>query len=866
MTTSAIVTRDSILAQIKSEFRLRDPNYDSRRASAHARRERLRRQFDPLQRPVSQQVHDEAQWLINYCDDWDRVAATLDFLEQSLTSDQPPPRQQADGSWGEGCTFWYRKLEPTVAALESQAIFEQDDLQPLVFMQRLQDPKFVLPYLESLRESSIRLTGRNNRDEHGSVLSALCRLIFKRQVRQLLQDNQDALRFEVSTELEKAFTEYLWDIQNAETGYWGPRYVFGNVSSVEVQDLSFTFHIVRKYTRGTGRRPPNMDKLATTTLAIENEQFPNGWQASSQPGAKSNRINFFVASLLRQGWPDLTNDLRAQAKARLQDQLTWCLTDTLMDGTFASVPPGPSVEAYRDGVRFLQEIGFWGDGTPWEPLELPSGHPSPERTARKLLQMFITDGDDGSSHADDTRQILIDASSREPDSAARLDTPNLLAMQDPDALRLQDLEPFAPLGEIAKEFDVDITLFGGTASRAAMSMAYGAGAPLDLFDLAPFTSDIDLEHSGDASITNELLTAIEESVPFASWFRWSINDRERARKSAASRAVSTRVPLRDLRISTTALSQIPSEAIRDLRRRTVSFQRNTRFRSSHLAAETLDVEVFGLMMVLNVYADMDEIAGEIARTDDFATIENWLSSAAMGDLSLAASRPRLAARFWHLLANRLAHAGPDTINQRLLEVARASGVLDSLRIDAGDLGTSRALSVSKFTSTGGFRVPELTPSIVTGADAESELLRLVESAAQRARIADPPSARTLDGLIDPAFELVAVVPELPLSRTGSTVDVELDSVDAHFSGSEQDFVEIAWNHSGDVKLNPHGLTAQLMPMENLTQLLTTSALPAVGGVFAGHRPWVRARFDDLMERRPNSEEKVALFVLQVRDE
>ena len=118
-------------------------------------------------------------------------------------------------------------------------------------------------------------TGRNFRDEQNAVLTALGQLIFKDALRKLLTCRSE-LTFTVSKELEKAFVDYLWEAQQAETGYWGPSYTFDG-EIVSVPDLSFTFHIVHYYMDGTTRTVPNLDKIVTTTLAIRDEVYPNGW-------------------------------------------------------------------------------------------------------------------------------------------------------------------------------------------------------------------------------------------------------------------------------------------------------------------------------------------------------------------------------------------------------------------------------------------------------------------------------------------------------------------------------------------------------------------------------------------------------------
>src|SRR6185295_6156158 len=97
----------------------------------------------------SQQISLEAQWLINYTDDWARADQTLDRFEASLDQGNAPYEQQPDGSWGVGCTEFYRKLEVTVDAL--QDTLDGPTLRPLTFMQHLQDPQRVRDLLDGLR-------------------------------------------------------------------------------------------------------------------------------------------------------------------------------------------------------------------------------------------------------------------------------------------------------------------------------------------------------------------------------------------------------------------------------------------------------------------------------------------------------------------------------------------------------------------------------------------------------------------------------------------------------------------------------------------------------------------------------------------
>ena len=63
---------------------------------------------------------------------------------------------------------------------------------------------------------------------------------------------------------------------------------------------------------------------------------------------------------------------------------------------------------------------------------------------------------------------------------------------------LWDIEALRPLERVGRRHSVSFILRGGAAFRAALAMAPATPArSVDLFDLTPFTADVDLLHSGD---------------------------------------------------------------------------------------------------------------------------------------------------------------------------------------------------------------------------------------------------------------------------------------------------------------------------------------------------------------------------------
>jgi len=405
-----------VMAKINAAFTAKDPAYNRIRAGHRARLERLNKQMNALiqahaQLPISQQTSLEAQWLINYTDDWDRAGATLDRFETSLSGGNQPFDQQSDGSWGAGCTEFYRKLEPTVDFLQSDAVLKPKPgheltLLPLTFMQPLQDPRSVTSRLDSLRVSRIHQTGRNNRDEFGSMITSLAQLFFKSKLKRAFTLHPEA-QFRVSDESFSNFRDYLWRMQSSETGYWGPTYDFdGEV--IEVQDLSFTFHVVKYYNDGTRTDLPNTSKIVATTQTIETFFYPNGLKPP--PPEFSDHNNYDLVTMFQQMWPIMSEDTRAKAAKEIEVLLDWCLTTSLQDDAFAPSPNMSTVNSYYYGVQFLLIAGFWPQQAPFwtnsAPIPLPAGTPAPVVLAKKLNDKFKADVNDNSDAAKKVMEIL----------------------------------------------------------------------------------------------------------------------------------------------------------------------------------------------------------------------------------------------------------------------------------------------------------------------------------------------------------------------------------------------------------------------------------------------------------------------------
>lgn len=269
------------------------------------------------------------------------------------------------------------------------------------------------------------------------------------------------------------------------------------------------------------------------------------------------------------------------------------------------------------------------------------------------------------------------------------------------------------------------------------------------------------------------------------------------------------------------------------------------------------------MLAMNALLDMREILGhghlEITSSD----MEGWLSPQALTrQMSLFEEHPLLAARFWNLFANLMTRAGGQLSSEfpvldSLIQVASALPSMAPLLQPS--LAPGRGLATSRFTEVGGYRVPEQMPNVLTGAEAQDftrEFLALLPAARQPGDDAAPVA-------LDPVFELVAAVPEIRL-RPFVIQSRKRDDYDPYYSAAEEEFLQIAWVPEPAQSLNPHGITACMIPYPDAFSIPYTFDVPAVGGVFPGNRPWVRIRLDDLIQHGRNGKAlKVAVLILQV---
>jgi hypothetical protein len=402
------VNREDIGRLILQEFRRFDADYEVKREPLKRELIALGKEVDDLKREGadpwrSDQILGEAKWLLNYRADWERARRKIVDLRASLKDGKDGPSGQGfDGSWGRYSEEWYRKLEPTVDELQFSGL-DPSTLTRLFFLSHLTDARVLQDYFWRLQISDIATTGENHRDQLGASQTAFSQLMYKKDLRKLL-DGHD-LGFKIGEKLEHAYEDFMNQTQHPRTGYWGPWYRAGNQLRM-VQDLSFTFHHV-KFRKGKGIS--HLDRIAETTLKIRELTYPNGWKPE-EGGKFRDHHNYDVVQILAFCWPEMKPEQREEACGSMGEMLEWCLAESF-DGANFTTEKDP-FEALYFGVRFLDRVGYWDIAKRfWLPLpvRIPAGPCSPLDLAERCLKTLEGLAKARSERGETIRDILTEA-------------------------------------------------------------------------------------------------------------------------------------------------------------------------------------------------------------------------------------------------------------------------------------------------------------------------------------------------------------------------------------------------------------------------------------------------------------------------
>jgi hypothetical protein len=375
---------------VEREFLRFDPEHRSLKKDRIERLKLLQQQLIDLHLAgssmhCSTQIENETRWRLHSTTEWSRIDRYLWLLQTSmLDSEQDFALEQTpeDGSWGLCYDQWFKKLDPTIDALNRYATLEFMPTYPMRFLNRIASADALIAQLAELRLSDIAAEGIDNRQPLGGLMSFAAEIAFKPGVRELV--NRDPAPLHIDEGYLAEFTRFLDDWQDPETGYWGPWYLIDG-KLLKATDLSFTYHIVA-YRDGDVR---HWDKILTTTLALKEHEYPFGWRFR---GRNTNHNAYDVVRILKLGWDHFDEAQRVLAAREIEALLHWTLDETLSeDGRFLPDPEfdGKVSATYYYGVSMLTKAGYCkASGPPfWSVSPFPEARERCCKIAERVVEL-----------------------------------------------------------------------------------------------------------------------------------------------------------------------------------------------------------------------------------------------------------------------------------------------------------------------------------------------------------------------------------------------------------------------------------------------------------------------------------------------
>ncbi len=322
------------------------------------------------------QVLRELRWRLEYTADTSAIRATLTRLHSwaALPASPAPARHDADRAQGACTDVWFLKLDARVDHMLAGDFDEQ--AQPPRFLDRINDPRRLKDYLDSLLVSRLDEDGIDRRKELNFATADLVRLILWRRPRNYPWDPR----------LEAVIRRFGAEWQDPTTGFFGADYRVGG-RRLRTVDLSLTFHMARYLEGGIGYWP----QLIDTLLAIRDRRYPNGWLDEI---GLTNHNNYDVAVLFQLGWPHMRPGQRRRAQEELTRLVDWCLSKAISpDGEVLARAVAESLpESYYFAIAFLDTVGYFDAPRRfWTKLDFPEAPAVRERLKDRLLMLPQSD-------------------------------------------------------------------------------------------------------------------------------------------------------------------------------------------------------------------------------------------------------------------------------------------------------------------------------------------------------------------------------------------------------------------------------------------------------------------------------------------
>jgi pimeloyl-ACP methyl ester carboxylesterase len=218
---------------------------------------------------------------------------------------------------------------------------------------------------------------------------------------------------------------------------------------------------------------------------------------------------------------------------------------------------------------------------------------------------------------------------------------------------LYDVPGFAGLRKVTSAFGIELTVHGGFIRRLITMLRKSDSSIPHPEELAFFSSDVDVVHSGKSSQTPEISDALIEAIPFGESIRWQIKSAEEFSIFDAATPLNGIVPANLMSLNTRETWGIKDEwhGQQDIRQRLYRYIRNGFYKKSPLFQAGRDLEIFSALLYFKILVDEMIFAKELENQPGLDDAKTVLHSACSSSSMLAALQESayLRARLLYLM-------------------------------------------------------------------------------------------------------------------------------------------------------------------------------------------------------------------------
>ncbi len=218
---------------------------------------------------------------------------------------------------------------------------------------------------------------------------------------------------------------------------------------------------------------------------------------------------------------------------------------------------------------------------------------------------------------------------------------------------LYEVPGFDGVREVTKQFAIDLTIHGGFVRRMVTAFRESRERLQHPEELAFFSSDIDVIHSGTTPQTPAITEAITTAIPFGESIRWQIKSSEENAVFDSALPFNGVVPANLMSLATSSDWGIKDEwhGQNDIWAKSYRYIRNGFYKKSPLYQAGRDLEIFSALLYFKVLVDEHIVGKDIEKQPGWGDAKTVIHSACSSPSMLASLQESayLRARLLYLM-------------------------------------------------------------------------------------------------------------------------------------------------------------------------------------------------------------------------